>query len=125
MSAAFPVSGNDLTYKTRKQKVQHSLSNAVGWLTRCRALLCPYLTLLCQGGVRVVSQEASLRPNQLVREDFMWRATGRNSLVYSPLLLAMIIVGKEADAHADFAGCLQDLNSLAVLNILEIHIIHS
>lgn len=94
MSAAFPVSGNDLTYKTRKQKVQHSLSNAVGWLTRCRALLCPYLTLLCQGGVRVVSQEASLRPNQLVREDFMWRATGRNSLVYSPLLLAMIIWGK-------------------------------
>lgn len=84
----------------------------------------PHSTLPGWGESRV-SQEASLRPNQLVRGDFMWRAMGRNSLVYSPLLLAMIIVGKEADAHADFAGCLQDLNSLAVLNILEIHIIHS
>lgn len=83
-------------------------------------------TLLCQGGAKTtVSQEASLRPSQLILEDSMWRAMGCNSLVHSPLFLAMIIVRKEADTHADFAGCLQYLNSLAVLNILEIHIIHS
>lgn len=83
-------------------------------------------TLLCQGGAETrVSQEASLRPSQLILEDSTWRVMGCNSLVNSPLFLAMIIVGKEADTHADFTGCLQDLNSLAVLNILEIHIIHS
>ena len=67
---------------------------------------------------------ASLRPGQLVLEDSMWTAVACNSLVYSPLFLA-IIVGKEVDTHADFPGCLQDPNSLAMLNVLEIHIIHS
>ena len=32
---------------------------------------------------------------------------------------------KKADVHAGFTSCLQDLSSLAVLNILEIHIFHS
>ena len=32
---------------------------------------------------------------------------------------------KKADVHAGFTSCLQDLSSLAVLSILEIHILHS
>ena len=68
---------------------------------------------------------ASLRLGQLYLEDSMWRAVGCHSLVHNPLFLAMIIVEKEVDIHVDFVDYLQDLNSLTVLSILEIHITHS
>lgn len=96
------------------------------WLSAGPSCLPILPTLLCPGGAEsTVSQVAFLRPGQLVLEDSRWRSIGCNSLVHSPLFLAMIIVGKEANTHADFTGCLQDLNGLAMLNVLEIHFIHS
>lgn len=107
--------------------MQHSLGNAAGWLTQCMVCLPISPTPLGRGGAKsTVSPVFVQGPSQPVI-DSMRSAVGCNALVHSPLFSMLIIVQKKkkADIHAGFTSCLQDLSSLAVLDILEIHIIHS
>lgn len=45
-------------------------------------------------------------------------------LVNSSFFLSLVIVREVTHTHGDFTGCLQDLHSLAVLDVLEIHVIY-